>query len=473
MEAIIAILVEAILAPIFALFGAMASLVAAIVSSVLTLIGNVAAAFSAPKDRPTRESPARSLSDAPTGVPSEATKDAPVGRRTSDRLQRSRWFRWLTVVVLSLTGMLVITLTVINIWFLDDVVRSLLHRQHQRTGIVITAEHISGNLFTGRFQAEGVTVLRRDHPAGLIDLTIGRVETQIAVWRVLANPRVVESLSITQVRGQFERGVPGTRPETKPWTIGGVEIIIAKDAITIDDRKRRERRLFRVNTLDLRDVDIVYADHTRKTSLVVPVTLTALTAAPLRSDWAVFDVLFRSNASGTIAGSPLTITTSGDDLGRETQWHIDALPVAVLAAQIGGPFSLLLEGTADVRVVDRWQRSDDDRVIVMDWSLMLHDVHAAMPDSPSPLMMLFGKPAVAYLNGQSASIPLSFQGAIDEQRFHGVTSAEAAGMWQVIADSVVATLGEQLDIDPVALRPTGGAVFDAAKEVLDRWRQKR
>ncbi len=467
MEAIFAILIEALIAPLFALFGAIASLLGAVLSSVFALVSHLLVAVFRPKDRATTP-----LS-APSTAPTEARVDAKNGASLGTR-KRSRWFRWLTIVVLSLTGLLVIVLSVINVWFLDDVARYLLRQQQQRTAIIITAEHISGNLFTGRFRADGVAVQRRDHPAGLIDLTIANVETHIAVWRVLGNPREIESLSVTQVRGRFERGVAETRPEHKPRTIGirRVEITVAQDGVSIDTGKRRARRTFRINALEVRDVDIVYADHTRTTPLKVPVTLTVLTAKPLRSDWAVFDVLFRSNAVGSIAGSPFTIATSGDDRGRETRWHVDALPVAVLAGQIGGPFTLLSEGTADVHVVDRWQRSDDDRLIVMDWSLVLHDVQAVLPESPSPLMKVLGGPAVAFINGQSASIPLAFQVAIDEQRFHGAASAEAAGLWQVIADSAVTTLGEKLGIAPEALRAAGATVLDAAKEVLNRWRQK-
>jgi len=131
----------------------------------------------------------------------------------------------------------------------------------------------------------------------------------------------------------------------------------------------------------------------------------------------------------TFAGRPLIIATSGDELGRETQWHIDALPVAVLAAQVGGPSALLTTETADVHVVDRWRRSDDEHFIVMDWSVVLHDVWAELPEAPSPLLALLGGPAVRCINQQSGSIPLSFQVVIDENRFHGAGSAEAAGVW--------------------------------------------
>jgi len=474
MEALIAILIEAILAPLFALFGAIASLLAGALSSFVVLIFNVVTNLLAPKDRYRPQSTAAASTGANLTPSGAGATHAPEFVRPPGRRGRPRWIRWLTVAVLSLTGLLVTALVVTNVWFLDDVGRYLLRQQQQRTGIVITAEQISGNLFTGRFRAEGIAVQRLNHPAGLIDLTIARVDTQIAVWRVLANPRVVESLTVSQMHGRFERGIAGIEPPQKSSSFGGVEITVGDGAITIDrNDKQRKRRSFRIDALSVRDLDITYVDHLRQPALVVPITLATLTVAPLRSQWAVFDVLFRSNAIGTVAGRPLTIATSGDELGRETQWHIDALPVAVLAAQIGGPCALLTAGTADVHVVDRWRRSDAERFIVMDWSVVLHDVRAALPEAPSPLLALLGGPAVRFINEQSGSIPLSFQVVIDENRFEGAASAEAAGLWQGVADSLAATLGQMLGIKPKAIKSAGGTALDAAKGVLERWRQKR
>jgi hypothetical protein len=365
-----------------------------------------------------------------------------------------------------------VTLLVINQWFLADVARYLLRKQQERTGIAITIESLTGNIFTGRFQADGITVLRRDHPAGLIDLTVRRLDIEIDVWHVLNNPLVIDSVTIAEIRGRFERGVPGQEPVKKPLTIAGVTIEQqdGKTSLAINT-SRKEKRKFTITKLQVSNLDVTYADHTRKRPLVVPVTLTSFTSAPLRSSWAVFDVLFRSNATGTIAGRPLRITTSGDDLGRDTQWHIDGLPVDLLADQIGGPFALLTAGTADVHVIDHWRRGDDGLVIVMDWSVVLHQVQAEVPETSSKMMALLAKPAVAFINAKGDRVPLSFRVEIDENRFQGTSSAEAAGLWQVVSDSAASTLAKALGIETETVQDIRDRAVEKTKKLLDKLRK--
>ncbi|HEX3132085.1 MAG TPA: hypothetical protein VHX44_00715 [Planctomycetota bacterium] len=369
---------------------------------------------------------------------------------------------------------MVAILVVINHWFLDDLARWLLAKEQARTGIAITAKAIEGNLFTGHFQASGITVRRTDHPAGLIDLTVRKLEGVVAIWRVFADPVVVDFVTVDGVRGRYERGVPGQTPIKKPLRIAGVtlEQHDARTSLTLDQGRHAQRQ-FVITSLTVTDLDVAYADHTRKRPLALPVTIARLTANPLRSQWAVFDVLFRANATGTIAGRPLTISTSGDDLGRDTQWTVDGLPIEVLADQIGGPFALLSAGTADIHVTDHWRRSDDERVIVMDWQVVLTHVTAEVPETTSKLMSLLAEPAVAFINAKGERVPLSFRVEIDEDRFDGAASAEAAGLWQVVSDSAAATLGKMLGIKTDAVKEVGGTVLDAAKEALEKWRKKK
>jgi hypothetical protein len=203
------------------------------------------------------------------------------------------------------------------------------------------------------------------------------------------------------------------------------------------------------------------------------VTIEKLTANPLRSRWAIFDVLFRTNASGTIAGRPFNLTTTGDDLGRSTTWTANDLPVALLANYIGGPFTLLSDGTCDVRVTDHWQMSQDQRMIVMDWSLILNHVTAAVPESTSKTMALLAKPVVAFINAKGDRVPLSFTVTIDEDRFDNTASAEAAGLWTVVNDSLAATFGKKLGIETDTMKTIEEKAIDKARDMLEKWRKKQ
>lgn len=373
---------------------------------------------------------------------------------------------------------MLLTLVVINQWFIDDLARWLLDKQRDRSGITITAETIDGNLFTGQFQVTGITVQRLDHPAGLIDLTVRRIEASIAVWRVFAKPVIVDAITVDGVHGRYERGIPGQAPAAKepkkPLSIAGVTIEKDGNGTTFTfDQPRKPKRAFVISALSITNVEIAYADHTRKRPLILPVTIARLTANPLRSQWAVLDVLFRANATGTVAGRPFTIATTGDDLGRDTQWQVDGLPIEVLAQQVGGPFALLSTGTADVHVTDHWRNSDNERIIVMDWKVVLNHVTAEVPETTSKLMALLAKPAVAFINAKGDRVPLSFRVEIDEDRFNGAASAEAAGLWQVVGDSAAATLAKMLGIETDTVQAAGATALDAAKAALEKWRKKK
>jgi hypothetical protein len=88
-------------------------------------------------------------------------------------------------------------------------------------------------------------------------------------------------------------------------------------------------------------------------------------------------------------------------------------------------------------------------------------------------MALLAKPAAAFINAKAERVPLSFRVEIDENRFHGTASAEAAGLWQVVADSAAATLAKELGIETDTVKDVGGKAVEKAKELLERWRKKK
>lgn len=378
------------------------------------------------------------------------------------KVRRSfRMPRWLLIGSSALAALFLIGILVVNQWFLDDIARHLLSRQQERTGMLVTAETIEGNLFTGRFHASGIVVKRENHPDGLIDLTVRRAEVVVPLFKLLSDVIPVTKVHVEGVQGRFERGVPGQSPAEK-------EKFTLKLA-----RAFQPKHHFEIHDLTISDVQLAYADHTRPRPLAVPVTLEKLTAQPLRSRFAIFDLFFRSNANGTIAGQPFRIATSGDDLGRTTEWTANGLPVALLAGQIGGPFALLNDGTCDVRVVDRWRNSDEGRVITMDWSIVLNRVTAEVPATISPKLALLSKAVVLYINTKGERVPLAFTMEIDENNFDGTATAAAAGLWDTAADALALTLGKELGIETDAVKDAGKGALDISKGLLEKWRKKK
>jgi hypothetical protein len=472
MEALILILVDAIsalVAPFAAVIGTLlGGAISSIVSLLFELIGILFTGSSSTAKIDPPKVVAKKTATAVETVTEKPTLP-PVIKRG-----RKRWTRWLLIGSASVTAVMLIALLVINQWFVSDIAHWLLERQRERTGITVTAKTIDGNLFTGNFTASGIIVKREHHPAGLIDLSVDQMTVSMPVWRVFAAVIAVDAITVDGVHGKFERGIAGEAPAEKQKDDDVIPLDDDGDKTSVAVKgEKKKRREFQVTALTVSKLDVIYVDHTRKRPLSIPVTIEKLTANPLRSRWAIFDVLFRANADGTIAGRPFHLATAGNDLQRSTTWTADDLPVALLANYIGGPFTLLKDGTCDVHVTDRWQMSNDQHMIVIDWSLVLNHVAAAVPESTSKTMALLEKPLVAFINAKGDRVPLSFTVTIDENRFDGTASAEAAGLWKIVRDSLAATLGKKFGIEPDTIKNFEEKAIDKAKDVLEKWRKKK
>ncbi len=202
----------------------------------------------------------------------------------------------------------------------------------------------------------------------------------------------------------------------------------------------------------------------------LPVHVFSATSAPLRSRYALFDILFRSNATGEIAGASFEIRTGGDASGRQTVWRASDVPVSSFGAMAGGVLAWFREGVVDVRVVDNWRR-DGQLEIDMDWRLDFRDIEVQAPDSASVVTRLATGPIVDYVNSYDGDFPFEFQMVINENQFEYKSSLAAAGLWTAVGESVnnvLAAFG--IDLGDSA-KETSDKLKDSAKSVLDRLRK--
>ncbi len=476
MEALIAVLLQALVAVISPALAAIAVLFASLGALSASLLSFLLDATLLRPHRGSIPPPPPPTATGTAQAPAAGTQnDGPAPHQASAPRRRfSLWTRRLLLASASVTMLLLAGLVTINQWFLGDVARALLERQRQRTGIAISATEIGGNLFSGHFHARGLVITRSGHGDSDLALTVRSLEVGVPVWRVLARTIAIDVLTVAGVRGSILIGIPAlaASPPASDQAPGAASATPAAPEHEPPLPGHGAKRRFEIASLDLSDVDLTYGDRTRRQPLVLAVKVDALSAHPLRSRWAVFDLLFHANASGTIAGRPFRIATSGDDLGRTTEWKADGLPVALLASQIGGPFALLQDGSCDVAVHDRWRNSAEERLIVMEWSLVLDHATAALPEKSSPLLAELAKPAIAYINRAGQRLLLSFTAEIAEDRFDGSASWEAAGLWQVVGDACAVTLAKELGLDPDRIKALGRSAAAKAREALDRWRTK-
>jgi hypothetical protein len=114
---------------------------------------------------------------------------------------------------------------------------------------------------------------RQGDPVANFDVRIERVDVDVEIWSLLSSERRLESLSMRGVRGRYDRD-------------GRAKPIQASSP-------------FRIDRLSIEDAAVQWTVR-RDVPVSAELRLASLESNPLRSDRPVFDILFRTNAVGTL-----------------------------------------------------------------------------------------------------------------------------------------------------------------------------
>lgn len=231
------------------------------------------------------------------------------------------------------------------------------------------------------------------------------------------------------------------------------------------------RRTFVVQRLRVDDADIAFRDTSEPgRALQLRIEVDSLTTEPFRSQWAAFDVLFRSNGGGRIEGGAFALATREVSEGRETTWDAKDVPVAIAGAFLGGPFAWITEGTVDVKVVDRWALPVESLDIDMDWEFVFKDIGAQPPDDLPPPARLLAEPVTAFLNEHSPELVLAFSLTINRNEFSGRMSPPLEVLMRIVGQAAARQLQEIAGVPIDAAGALGRGVLEGVKDFLDRRR---
>ncbi len=330
-------------------------------------------------------------------------------------------------------------------FFFEHIVRWSLRGLEQRHGVTIAFESADGNLFTGAVRLRGAHLVRAQHPVSEFDVTIQELQADIDLSALWQRRLEFQSVAARGIRGDYSR--VGPQPDQLPC------------------------RGFIVQQLAIEDAQLTWHDVTQPDRPIhLDIEVDSLETAPFRSQWAAFDVLFRTTARGRIAGGPFRISTREVPDGRETHWNAQGLPVSLAGAYLGGPFSWITEGTLNVDVVDRWSLPEDELDIDMDWKLVLKDIRAEAPaDLPVPAQAVAGQ-FVKYLNEHPREVPLAFSVTINRREFSGRMSPPLEFLMRVLGDAATNEISDRLGIAKQAVRDAGRGAWEGVKDFLDRRR---
>jgi hypothetical protein len=225
------------------------------------------------------------------------------------------------------------------------------------------------------------------------------------------------------------------------------------------------RRAFRADHLTVEDIDVLIAPHSGEPYRL---DIASGDVAPLRSQSALFDLLFRSNLDAEVAGQPLLVEPHQISAnGRETLWHFDEVEVDRLKLIVPkAPLTWLSAGTATLRVDDRWDL--DDEVIDMDWRVVLSNIAVAAPDAAGAGERALAGGLARALEAQGGNADVRYRLDLGPEQVSALRQGDLSAFWDTVLLGFVDDrfrLGGESDPEE-----TGGSLrrtFDAFRQRLN------
>jgi hypothetical protein len=352
---------------------------------------------------------------------------------------------------LSLGGLLLV-----NFVFFEPTARWVLAQVAKRTHTELDFKAVSGNIFSGTIIFEDLHARRSSETRSSFDLTARRLHADIDPWTLVFRPILFQSLAVETVSGTLRQ------PE-KRKPAGG------KTVSSEDDEKIKARRTFHVQDLTLKDVNIMLS---KGDNAPVAVSLTSVSSAPFRSNYALFDTLFRSNLTGKIDGRDISVSTQQSDGGRLTQWRMPDLQAATVSRFVTRPpIGWLRDGTLNVSVDDRW-RLGIGADIDMDWNVRMQDVRAEAREEAGLMEKTFALPVTGYINSKNGNVDLRFKLVINENKFENMSSLDASFFWDVFLQSMTKAIGIDTSDKPEAIRQGVDKAIKGFKGFIDKRRKQ-
>ncbi|MCY1008082.1 hypothetical protein OV079_21490 [Nannocystis pusilla] len=348
------------------------------------------------------------------------------------RQRPTRLLRWWRRAVWTLTGVLGLVLTTlvfVDLVLYEPGLRLLLDQVERTSGVDVCFERARGNIFTGHVHLEGVTIRHRN--GADLALSIGRLDIDIAMLRLLEREVPITELQLHGVRGGIVRnralgvGQPGGR---------GFVI----ERLVVDD-------------LAIEFEDLAAAPTTR----VLPLALEHLEIAPLRSEYALVDVLCHTRARGRARGNAF--------LAEPGSWTVRDVPLAPQGAVgLGAVGRWLRDGSLDIGVTCVEPDGDPLRLRV-DLDLAGFRVSPPAGDRRTAIQRI-----AAAFSHLGARLQLQFELELERSRLRGVATAAQVGLWDLGVHEYNLQLGRKLGLDEgdMNLLGLGSRALDAAHQRL-------
>lgn len=330
----------------------------------------------------------------------------------------------------------VAVLLMVNLFYTENVMRWFLSAISSRTEINIRYQALDGNLLTGRFNFKGISIDRSRNNISEFSFECGNAIIDVNISALLLGKVKFDEVAIANLRGKYSH--------------------------MADFREHPARKGFEITTLKIDDAIVsVEVKSTARRALNTTLIIEELHSTRLRSQWALYDLLFGTCAKGAIDDGTFAIRTA---VGN-AEWTANNLPIGVVFSQMLHPLNLIEDGRLSVHVISNWTR-ERYPVIEMKCELVLSELS---PLSVKSIMDIKpGMTAPRFLNDNRGSFPIAFQIAVDQRSFEFACSAEAAGIWKAFSAKIIGALGIANKSDAAILEKALEATGNAFQEFKSR-----
>ena len=284
MEALVILLLEFLLAPIILLFTLLFNVLICVIGLIVELIFKAATSATTKCANKTSSNP-----------------EPQRKRVNSIKITNSVFFaktvyalKWLRNVSLFLIISIICVLFIINFALFEPTIKWIFTKVEQKTGIELNAEQIKGNIFTGKISFHQLMVKRESPIKTSFKLDIDELSLDIDWLSLILRPITFDTLVINKVTGNI------TQPNLQAH---------ANDNDNTDKEPTiKTKRLFVINNLDVNKINIIFAKNGDTST--TPIFIDKINIPKFRSNYAIFDLFFRSNITGSIDSHPILIATS-------------------------------------------------------------------------------------------------------------------------------------------------------------------
>ncbi|MGJ8641479.1 MAG: hypothetical protein ACSHYA_18965 [Opitutaceae bacterium] len=377
-----------------------------------------------------------------------------------------KWFRRITLGTLSIS---LSAIALVNFVFLEQTVRFVADTVEAKTGIEIEYTSMEGNLFTGYFAFSGLKLDQSTAEKPQFHVEANFVEADLPILSLIMGKREVEKLTLADA--SIEYVLAKTAADTKVEQPSGIKIDVGiggsgGNGVNVSTRPNLlNSPRYTVRDLRVERVAIHVVDASSDQPTDYDINIDQLHVAPLRSHYAVFDLLFRTNLNATLNGSRLEIINTETNGMRRTKWATHDVQAEILASFVGGPFALFDGGLVNVEVDDEWEVEQIEN-LSLDWKIRVADAKARLPDSTPTALKPLAQIWVNNINESSKEWEFGFELELSESRFHGASSLNAKQIWEGSIPVILKQVADYTGFEESAIKDTTGKTFDRFKSFL-------